>query len=220
MTIAFVTSSFANGSASTSTTVNAPASIVAGNILVAIACTASPSGSSFALTGFTVQGTPPTDSTTTILTKVATGSEPASYTLSNTSQQHNSCVILQFSGASTLDGSAAYNENGAGATACTAPSQTPTVTGDCLIAVFVSLNNKTFTTPTGMTATTPRSGDFTSTYPFYQVLASTSATGSISSTQSVSSWYVGSTLLLAGAAPPYLPPGPRSNVAMHRAANW
>jgi hypothetical protein len=202
MAVAFVSGS-ANSGTGTSVIVNAPAGIVAGNLLVAVVyCGVSTTSPGFSSAGWGTQMSNPNANTAGgwgVLTKLATTSEPSTYTINGPGKL--SAAILQFSGAAAaLDGSIATNFVASNQTACTAPSATPSVTGDIVLAVFGSFTGSSFTTPSGMSAG-PSATSSSSIYSFYNTLATTSPTGTISSTQGTATTYGGLSLLTTPIAP-------------------
>ena len=199
MAVAFVTESDVQGSGA-SVTVNAPASIVSGNLLVAVLSGVSSSAHG-GPTGWTMAGSGYDATSTmqlTVFTKVATGSEPSTYTF--TSGTGNLGVYVgQYSGTVSLDGTPTFTHGTSNSV--TGASQTPTATGDALLFGVWGAGSMSFTTPTSMTYRCTSPGGFIpSTYD--RILASTSPTGTITTTGSFSNdWESVSLLLLAGAAP-------------------
>lgn len=201
MPAVFVSGSGGAGSAA-SVTCTAPASIVSGNLLVAIlgsfsgANTTPPSG--WTTVGY--NGNSAVSGNIQVCTKTATGSEPGSYTFNATGATGIAVVILQFSGTGTvLDGSCAFNPQTGTTTTGTAPSQTPTLTGDeLMVAYFSDFPTSSASTPAGMTAgPTAFLASYAFLASFYQALVSMSATGAKTTTFGSGTAYNAVSLLVA-----------------------
>ena len=148
----FLTSSAINqwGSA-TSGTVNAPAAITAGNLLV-MCVSQGHAGTTFTSSGFTQLGTAnPLGGVMSLWVggKIATGSEPTSYTVNFSQSGNGAGTVLQYSGATTNDGLPSSGfDNGTGT--CTVPGLTPTGVGRIFLVVASTNNNPaTITAPAG-----------------------------------------------------------------------
>jgi hypothetical protein len=188
----------------------APSSIAAGNLLVAIVMGAQGSTTITAPAGWTqaaqenvISGPGSSPGSCAVFTKTATGSEPATYTFSETgsSSSYLDAAILQYSGVSGLDGTPAFNTVTTAATASTAPSMTPSGATDTWVTAFCGYLGNSFTTPAGMAARVNATlASVVSVYTFDEQLSSSAPTGAAASTQSASSQYVGVSLLLAPAA--------------------
>jgi len=179
-----------NHTTGTSVSVTAPASIVAGNLLVAFMWGFGTTNTFTLDSGWTSafqHNASTNEGATCVATKVATGSEPASYTFGLTGSGSGFNVsILQFSGASGLDGSVALNAMVTNTSTPSAPSVTPTKTPDTLVCCFGSAQPSTVSTPAGMTAGPNgiQSG-YNNNYTFYEYISGTSPTGSQSATWSM-----------------------------------
>jgi hypothetical protein len=127
-----------------------------------------------------------------ILTKIASSSEPSSYTFNLGTDSNVMISIFAISGATAvyLDVGPAYTSTSTASTSHVAPSVTPVNTGDLLISHFIcapSLNSPTdYTVPSGMIQR--HQGPDSSSAPYYysliatQLLTSTSATGTRTAT--------------------------------------
>jgi hypothetical protein len=199
-----ISSSSWTASLASSVTVPAPGDITSGNLLLVAYYLGSstvpttwtpPAG--WAQVG-TSTGTD-TGGQQAIFAKTATGSEPSTYTFAtNLTSTTQSVVILQTTGYSVLDGLVAFNRVTSTTTAATAPSQTPSQNGDLSLVGFDTWNGRYCSFPTGMALgnTARYEGGSVGIEIFSQVLASSGATGTISSTLSGSSQYTGWSLLL------------------------
>lgn len=200
---AFVTFALTgNSSFQTSITANAPASIVSGNLLVAVwytdGTTTFNSGglpSGWALDGSqTGQGGA---LCMAVAHKTATGSEPGTYTFTTASgSAFHEMWIGQYSNA-TMDGSPAFGGNFTSGTAASAPSVTPSKSNDYWIVGF-GINSGTITasTPSGMTARGNDGAHNANLNVFDKALTSNAATGAANSTLSGSINYGSVSLLL------------------------
>ena len=187
--------SFSTGTAGSgsSVTVNAPASIAAGNLLVAVYSVGTGTANTF---------TPPTGWTqvanhsgsgvafgTLIATKTATGSEPTSYTFSQLAGAGQSVTVGQYKGVSSVDVDG-FADSVAGSSTASTPSVTPAKSGEMLAAVFVTSINTFLSTPTSPAGLTLESTISGGTAPNSiwcdEIYNSTAATGAISSNLSVS----------------------------------
>ena len=119
--------------------------------------------------------------------KVAGGSEPSTYTLSNAGTY---CGLLcaTFRGPTAFDAVGTYTFSSA-ASSITAPAVTAVAPGSFLIGCFAAGGNVNFSTPSGMTAvgrsTDPAAG------MFYQQLTATGSTGTRTTTPSASGYDMG-----------------------------
>lgn len=189
-----------------SVTVNAPANIKTGDLMVATVVAWLTSTTNIASTGWTrqdyQQGTDP-NTDVALLTKVATASEPATYTFTvTTGGTANPLMVLieKYTGPAALDGAAQFKFLNTSVTNMDAASITPTQTGDTLIVFYFSHGTNggaTFTTPTGMFAenNTGHSG-VNYMQAFDSALSSTAPTGTIRSVTSDSGDYLAYTVLV------------------------
>ncbi len=125
-----------NATNSSPMVISAPASIVAGNALVAIVDVTSATGVLSAPAGFTQLRTDSTalgnGMTAAFFCKTATGSEPASYSFSSTVSTNVQGAVIQLKGVScTMDG--AGSVGAADASAATAPAFTTTLASDYVL---------------------------------------------------------------------------------------
>jgi hypothetical protein len=171
----------------TTLVVNTPATIAAGNLLVAYVYEfiSTPSGTCSApgwVNSYQFEAANGTAGQVAIMTRVATGTEGSTVTFTWTSARM-AAIIGQFSGVVSLDGTPASTMTNVGATA-TAPSVTPTNAGDLLVVCYTGFASG-FSTPAGMTVgpTVTNAGN-SYVALFLLQLASTSPTGTINSTQS------------------------------------
>ena len=123
------------GSASTTDTINAPASIVAGNALIATVNWASSSGTFMPPSGWTQLRSDATANGNTMTAgwfcKIATGSEPSSYTWGFSVSANSFSAIFQYSGVScAADGGSAL---GAATAPVTAPAFATAHTNDLVL---------------------------------------------------------------------------------------
>lgn len=198
---AFVSSSSGstNGQV-TSLVVNAPATITSGNLLVAVLYWVGNATSVLSSAGWTnvAQGGVGTQSST-VFTKTAGASEPASYTFSSTSAIFWTAIIEQWSGTPNgVDGTPGFNAATA-TTSGTAPSVTATGSADIWI-VGVGDDNQTISpsTPTGMTARTnvKNATSGLGLWLYDKALSSSGATGAASFTFGSAVDYGSSSLLI------------------------
>lgn len=177
------------GGAQNSVSLPAPTTITAGNLLVVCALANSTSTSpSFTCTGFTLASQLLSNGSSTgsiaILTKVATGSEPASYTLGGPNGIRG--CILNYSSASAIDVGPSYTQ--ALAATATASAQTAVGGKDVYIAVFGGLSAQTFGNVTGMVREFASVSGTGSEYVFDQKLAAAGSVGPASSAQGGGQW--------------------------------
>jgi hypothetical protein len=181
--IAFVSGSSAGpGGGVTAVTVNAPASIVAGNLLVAFVAHAGASGWS-GPAGWT-KNAESADHYLSCWNKTATGSEPSSYTWTVTGTSNFAAgVILQYSGATGFDGTVTA-PNRVTSTTYTASSVSPTTATDMWIVAAADTGgwSDVASIPSGFTARNSANSGFASIYSFEKILASSSATGTAAGT--------------------------------------
>lgn len=211
MAVAFVSgaATTSNGSALSLLGVPFPASIAAGNLLVVFVTASNASSGTFApstgATGFTKESENPTNHHSAVFTKVATGSESGSASFAWTGSSTCGGVMLQYSGASGLDGASVHNQSGSSTTTATIPSITPTATGDMWMAAVGTITNKsTMSTPGGFTQRAQSiGGSFDAITGWDQgPLASASATGTATSTLGTGDLYNSVSVLVAPTAPP------------------
>jgi hypothetical protein len=145
MAIAFVSKNSSNGSTASTSTVNAPASIVAGNVLLmAVGTTGSPSAAVLPSGWAFIDGAADfvVNSNIAILTawKIATGSEPGSYTVTWTGGGVATVnIIAQYSGndqTSPID--AHGTTNGTASASVVSPTLTPTRTPDWRVDFYLA----------------------------------------------------------------------------------
>ena len=139
---------------STSLTIPAPTGVQAGDVMVAgISVRGQPAitpPSGWALVRQDVNGTTQKQA---VYYKVATGSEPGSYTWTFAASRAASGGILDYIGVNTsnpIDASGGQ-VNATASRSVTAPSITTSTPGDQLIGFFCMTGNNTFTPPTGQT---------------------------------------------------------------------
>lgn len=178
--------------------VNRPASVAAGNILVAFGYTAAASATQWAApAGWTIQQTllvGQSEGNGLIATKTATGSESATYEFDNVAQPL--VAVLNYGSMAGVGTSALHGSNNL-VTDCTTTSLTPAVTGEDLAVFFGSTGGSTFTTPTGLSQQVVVTNGTTSTlYVFDAKLGSTNPTGAIHSTANPSTGYIAGAVLL------------------------
>ena len=155
MAVAFVSAS-ANWTVGTgtSTAVPAPASIVAGNLLMAVMQVMYGTASAGASSGWTKQTElgAGTAAYIAVFTKTATGSEPGSYTFTWTGVSYGAVNILQYSGTTGLDGTSQLINSTTANTSIAAPSITPSVTGDMWVAAAGQAAGANPSLPAGFTS--------------------------------------------------------------------
>lgn len=207
----YVSGSGAAGGNQGSVTVTAPATITAGNLLICIITNASgtppnylmPSGWALAGSVGILQNT----SSAAVFTKIATATEPASYTI-NTQSSFCAATISQYSGVSGLDGTPVFLQLTSG-TSYTSPTQ-PAGAGDGKVVAYCSYNGNTFTTPTGTVArVSARSLGNESIYTFD---ALTTPANTYTSTMSAGGAGVIVSMLLAPAAGASTPGDPNAGL--------
>lgn len=227
MAVAFVSQNAANVvSAAAATTlaltITAPATIVAGNALVAVVYQANNTCGLVTATGWTLGGqstvVTSTGATTggaglmTVLSKVATGSEPGSYvfttTHTGTSQvSYLAGGVLQYSGtdpAAALGGTPAFTVSGTAVTSINAPSVTAAA-ATVEVVGYGSFSGNAFATPSGTTAraSSQNAGNVSIYLDDKSVAAG--ATGTTAGTAASGPAVAGSLLLSVAAAANLLP---------------
>jgi hypothetical protein len=177
----FVSSGTGNMASGTSLVVNAPASIVAGNLLLMFV-SSHPAATTATSPGWTLQGTAPGATYSCwLLSKTAGGSEPSTYTVTLNASAYASGLIGQYSGVTGLDGTpgSAF----AAASPYNFASLSPSQANDIWVG-FVQNNSSTSSTPpsgfTQQVAYTP--GAALSEYLHDRTWPSSSATGTASGT--------------------------------------
>jgi acid phosphatase type 7 len=150
--ISLRSSSSAANPTSTSLTIPAPAGVQAGDVMVAgISVRGQPAitpPSGWVLVRQDVNGTTQKQA---VYYKVATGSEPGSYTWTFAASRAATGGILDYTGVNTanpIDASGGQ-VNSTSSRSVTAPSITTTVAGDQLVGFFCITGNNTFTPPAG-----------------------------------------------------------------------
>jgi len=156
-----------NSSAAGTNTVNAPPNISAGNILIAISCDPNSDTAVMNLpSGFTIAGTWASDAnhgaTWAWGYKIASSSEPSTYTFSNSiNASADVCnAILNYPANSlgrtgpvidTASGTSAQSNNSTSQTGQVAPSVTPSTSGEVLVCAICSYYGRPISSyPTGM----------------------------------------------------------------------
>ncbi len=181
---------FTTLSASSSGIINKPSGVVAGDVIVIFAWATDSSAAWSVPSGFT-DAQAGAGAQFGACYKVAGGSEPSTYQLTNGGTYMGLCCAA-FRGSSGFDAKGAY-ATATGASTITAPSVTAVAANCLLIGGFAAGGNVNFSTPSGMTfvgrATDPAVGIF------YQQLSSTGATGTRVTTPSGSGYDVGSMLI-------------------------
>lgn len=187
-------------------TVPSISGVVAGNLLVGVCVSWLAGVSAFTSPGWTqaepVWTTDP-NATVGLMTKTATGSEPASYTFTATTAGYSNpmmVVLFAYSGVTGLDGTPAFAFLNTSTANMDAASVTPTQSGDTLLVVYFGHGTNggaVFSTPSGMFARS-NSGHSGVNYVqgFDQALTSTAATGTIHSTTSDPGDWIALTILL------------------------
>jgi hypothetical protein len=188
--------------ASSATVVVTPVSgtILAGNLLVAMVYTSVTTTVTItAPTGFTLAGQlqTATGGNAAVFTKVATGSEPTSYSF--VAANPVSVALWQMQAAAGLDG-VTFNSSTSSTTAFATASQTPTQVGDVQIVAYgttggVQTSN---TKPTAFAAAMPYASVVSNAITPYQgaPIPNTSPTGAITLTSPASSNYIGISALV------------------------
>jgi hypothetical protein len=199
MAITYVSGSGAAAGSGSSVTVTAPASIAAGNLLIAIIYMANTGVATYsAPSGWTLAGSIGQFSGTgqgAVYTKTATASEPTSYTFS-TLVAYTCAVVLQYAGATGLDGAPLFTRVSTSTTSFASPSQTPAA-GDGKVVAFGSFNGNTFTASGPAARASAQAASAESLYAFD---ALSSPTASYTATCSTSDTGLAISLLLAPAA--------------------
>lgn len=206
MAVAYVNGSSASIASGTALTVNAPASIVAGNMLVAI-CGTTTSGNAniFGQPGdWTKVSIGVSTAAQTIFTKICTGSEPSTYAFTCDASMAASIMVMQFSGAAMIMDAPVATATVNPGTTLNFPSATATLTTDVLVCAITGFASTSFSTPAGMTAGVAVTGTATGGATFYQSITSTGATGTRSTTIGTSSSYQGASFLLRPSSLPDL----------------
>lgn len=219
MAVAFVSQASATVVGASGTTcaltVPAPATIIAGNQLVAVVYQANNVTGIVTSPGWTLAGQATAVTSAGgnsaggniyVLTKAATGSETASYVFTST-QTNSSQVsalagsVLQYSGVNTtpLDGSAAFTTYATATASVMAPSVTAAGAGMLLVG-YGSFNGNTFTVPAGTTNRSAATSAGNSSIAVNEkTLASAGASGTNSATQTAAP-AVSMSLILAPSA--------------------
>jgi MSHA biogenesis protein MshQ len=189
-------------------TINNPTGTTSGDVMIASLAVTPGTVTIAAPTGWTlvrtIQNTSSTTSRLAVFQRVATASEPASYTWTF-GASHTGAVggIMSFSGVD--NSSPIATENGsttASSTTHAAPSISPTTTNVMLVGTFSYASSGTWTPPTGMTeavdvaSRTTNSGSGESMEMTYQLQATATATG-IKSAKATATSDRGATHLLA-----------------------
>jgi hypothetical protein len=194
MTVAFVSSASGSDNNTTTLTVSAPASIVAGNVLLAY-LTNSGAAPTAGPTGWTQLSSAGTANAA--WWKLATSSEPTSYTWTFGAGTYAEGLIVQYSGVGStpID---TYTNNSATGTAITSTAATNSAAGETYV-LFLGAEKYavTFTTPSGLTLEASVSG----IYPIsaYDAVASTTSVASISSTLSATATWGATVISLTSA---------------------
>lgn len=216
MAIAYVSGSAANAGSGTSVAVPAPAGIVAGNLLVMIGYTANGETADVinVPAGWTRAGSPMPGvylvGAAGVFVKVATGGEPASYTVTGTA--YLSAAILQYSGSAGLAGDPVYNAGTTGNPQPATGTRPVTAAGSVAVAGFGSYGGNAWSTPNGMTARPfTQASTSTSLYTFDATVAPTTA-GPYTSTQA-STGHAEVLFVVAPAAGGTPPPAPAYNAS-------
>jgi hypothetical protein len=201
--IAVRSTSFGTNSGATTSVAALPTGTVSGDFLLAFTAT-DPDGPASALTapaGWAQTG--PDSNVTSAMHartfwKVATGSEPATYTFGATAASDGVVCVVAFTGVDTNTPIAVASTYGASATAATA-AVAPTTTGTdtyFLVCGFTSQNAGTFSTPTGMTEIADQNFGWTVVALDAQQLTASGATGTRTATHSVSNVWAAMSLVL------------------------
>jgi hypothetical protein len=207
----YVSGSGAAAGSGSSVTVTAPASIAAGNLLIAIIYMANTGTATYsAPSGWTLAGSIGQFSGTgqgAVYTKTATASEPTSYTFS-TFVAFACAVVLQYAGATGLDGAPLFTRVSTSTTSFASPSQTPAA-GDGKVVAFGSFNGNTFTASGPDARASARAANAESLYAF-DALSSPAA--SYTATCSTSDTGLAISLLLAPAVGTSTPGDPNAGL--------
>ena len=196
----YVSGNATNSAGAASLAVNAPASIVANNFLVAFVYSGSntPAPTFGGPAGFTQAGvnTPATGQCAAVYSKVATGSEPATYAFTCTGGGVTGIVILQYSGASAVD--AATFNSATSTTSGTAPSATATGSSDTwVVCVGDNAAGAIPSTPTGFTARNSSvAAGARGVWSFDKALTASGATGTAAFTFGSAEFYASASILL------------------------
>jgi hypothetical protein len=168
---AFVNSTTGSAAGVTSITINAPASIVSGNLLICHVLSAGQNGT-FSSTGWTAvqPGT-----RTAVLWKTAGGSEPGSYTFTYTGPSTTMTgYIAQYSGVTTPE--IVNVDAGVSATSSTFSSISPTGSNDqLLLSALIQSHTTVSTPPTGVVSRVSNAG--VGAYLWDKTLSAAGATG-------------------------------------------
>lgn len=195
MAIAVRSSTTATNAGGTSLVINKPTGTALNDVLLAvcwvdsdgsatIASIAAPAGFSQAGSNLTSTATSPCGK---VFYKIATGSEPTTYTFTTLTAASTSLSLIAISGAdtSTPIGVNPTLGTGSAATAQIAPSISG-VAGDMLLCSYSceKATAITYTAPSGMTETTDAASSYVASCVDYLVLTSTAATGTKTATAS------------------------------------
>lgn len=201
--IAVRATSFGTNSGATTSVAALPTGTLAGDFLLAFTAT-DPDGPASVLTapaGWTQTG--PDSNVTSAMHartfwKVATGSEPATYTFGATAASDGVVCVVAFTGVDTNTPIAVASTYGASATTATAVVA-PTTTGTdtyFLVCGFTGQSAGTFSAPTGMTEIADQNFGWTAVALDGQQLTTSGATGTRTATHSVSSVWAAMSLVL------------------------
>ena len=178
-----------------------PAGVLSGDVMVAIvgvrsnATITAPAG--WTLAQLTSNGTTIRQAT---YWKVATGSEPASYTFTFNASRASSGAIAAYSGVNTTNPVDVFSGGTATSTSISAPSVTTGFNKDMIIGGFAIANSSAISPPAGMTERTElASGSSIKVEVAEAVLASAGATGVRTATAASSGANVGQLLALRAA---------------------
>lgn len=202
MTVDYVSASSSSGLTDTAT-VQAPAGIVAGNLLLALVFDASGTTSAdwIGPADWTLQGSQKHRAYgdgVAVWTKVAGTAEPASYDFG--SNGNTSIVLLQYEGTAGLDGAPQFANSGK-ATNTSAPVTTTTAGGKLVLA-YGSVHGYTWSAPDGTTARdNARTVSVSSIYAFDVPLDAAGLSPSYTSTASGSDGSVSAAVALLAADP-------------------
>ena len=182
MAIALVPGGAYTGSGTTSVTsiaATAPAGIVAGNTLVAVAYNQVSGGTITAPAGWTLApgGSNNTFYTVGVFTKTAGASEPSTYTFSCSGSNVMAALITQYSGVAGVDGSCAISGTNSGVNSFPAPSVTPSQNNDYWVTASWSGFTNTYSVPAGAALAAGGTGGWLAISEWYTALSSSAATG-------------------------------------------
>lgn len=221
MAIAYVsgssnTTSVSTPTATVSITVTAPATITAGNMLFAMMHVGTQPNSAgtavtFTSTGWNLEATNTNLYATGgagqlgILSKVATSSEPTSYTINctitgGTISNFTSALVVQYSGVDTttpFDASSLTNSGFSTTTSAIAPSVTATQIGT-MVVVYATQNGTAITNPSGFTSRQAPSISTSASMWSDKAMTASGATGTTAATLASSTqWKAGTVVLTA-----------------------